>query len=132
MLVKLIFFISCDLAESSSRHRTRSRRIDQINANTKARLRGVNLHLGMFLVLFTLRLDLVNGLLEEDLELSLRGQLLVVGLTGIFEKSALMLHHFAKFLHDAVVSVQFLLLCLYFAHWHVDKWTALLVRSRSR
>ena len=67
VLVELIFFICSGLAKSSRRHRTGSRRVDQIDTDTKTWLSGVHLHLSMFLVLFTLRLNLVNSLLEENL-----------------------------------------------------------------
>ena len=45
--------------------------IDQIDSDTESRLGRVYLHLSMLLVLLPLRLDLVNGLLQEDLQLSL-------------------------------------------------------------
>ena len=42
-------------------------RIDKVNSDSKARLRRIDLHLGVLLVLLALRFDLINGLLQEDL-----------------------------------------------------------------
>ena len=73
MLVQLsvVFEGSNSRLGHSSRRIWRLGRIDQIDSDTESRLRRVHLHLSMLLVLLPLRLDLVNGLLQEDLQLSL-------------------------------------------------------------
>ena len=77
MLIKLIIFIEdcsttlpwCTLIRSHGACGLRWG--DQVNANAKSRLSGVNFHLGMLLMLLALRFDLVHRLFQKDLKLSL-------------------------------------------------------------
>ena len=129
MLIQLIVFI-CG-SEGAWGYSTWGWWVDKVDTDAETWLRCVHLHLSMPLVLLPFRFDFVDGLLEEDLKLGLRGKLLVVLLAGVLQESTLMLHHFPELIHHTVISMQFLLLCLYFAHGNVHKWSTLLIRGSS-
>lgn len=128
MLIELVVFvIRVSSWYSSCRECIVLTRVDEINSNAEAWLCRVNFHLCVLLVLLALRLYLINGLFQKNLKLSLGCQLFVILLSSGLEKSAFILHHFPKFLHDSVISAQFFLFSLDLALRDIDQRTALLI-----
>ena len=120
MLIQFVVFIeTCSVGSCTTRGGALTR-VNEVDTDAKARLGRVDLHLSMLAMLLPLRLDLIDSLLEQDFELSLAGQLFVVLLARGLEQPALMLHHFTKLLHDAIIPTQLLFLCLDFARSNVN------------
>ena len=120
MLIQFVVFVeACSVRSSTTRGGTLTG-VNEVDTDTKARLGRVDLHLSMLAMLLSFRLDLIDSLLEQNLELSLASQLLVVLLACGLEQPALMLHHFTKLLHDAIIPTQLLFLGLDFAGSNVN------------
>ena len=120
MLIELVVFVEASGIWGCASGGGTLAGVHQIDTDAKAGLGCIDLHLSMLAMLLSLRLDLIDRLLKQDLELGLAGQLLVVLLASGLKQPALMLHHFAELFHDAIIPTQLFLLSLDLARSYVN------------